>query len=187
MGVRHRSCSAGVPTRVIPRSRARSDARVGTPALQLDRQFYSVSTSMSRTPCAAPCFQTPRHGVNSYIPREKENDQPSPMTQTKKGNAATDRPGITHQIQEKLGMVNWQVMGPKLLGVVCGMVLGGLLVFGLWPFHSPKNRVTWIAGGNGLHFGHHATILSAGKFQAAKIPADAPCSLEIWLVPALTG
>jgi hypothetical protein len=108
------------------------------------------------------------------------------MTQTNKGSAPTGRPGIASPIQEKLGKVNEQVMGPKLLGVVCGMVLVGLLVLGLWPFHSPRNQVTWAGSGNGLHFGRHATILSSGKFQAATIPADAPCSLEIWLEPALT-
>jgi hypothetical protein len=47
--------------------------------------------------------------------------------------------------------------------------------------------VRWLAGGNGLHFSWYGTILSAGKFRAAKVPADAPCSLEIWFEPGLTS
>jgi VanZ family protein len=108
------------------------------------------------------------------------------MTQTNKDNTPSGRPGIASPIQKKLGKVNGQVMGPKLLGVVCGMVLAGLLVAGLWPFHSPKNQVTWLAGGNGLHIGKHGTILCSEKFQAPEMSADAPCSLEIWLEPAVT-
>jgi len=79
------------------------------------------------------------------------------------------------------------VTSPKLLGVACGLVLGGLPVAGLGPFHSPRNQVSWFAGGNGLHFGRHGTILSSGKFRAANVPADAPCSLEIWFEPDLTA
>ncbi len=78
-------------------------------------------------------------------------------------------------------------MNSKLLGVACGLLLGGLLVAGLWPFHSPRNQVTWVAGGNGLHFGRHGTILSSGKFKAGNVPADASCSLEIWFEPDLTA
>jgi len=78
-------------------------------------------------------------------------------------------------------------MNSKLLGVACGLLLGGLLVAGLWPFHSPRNRVTWFGGGNGLHFGRHGTILSSGEFKAGNVPADAPCSLEIWLEPDFTA
>jgi hypothetical protein len=116
-----------------------------------------------------------------------ENDQVNPMSHKEQDNATTGRPGITSEIPEKLRKVNWEVMSTKLLGVVCGMVLGGILVAGLWPFHSPKNEVTWFADGNGLYFGWHGTILSSGKFQAAKVPADAPCSLEIWFEPGLTA
>ncbi|MGA3327832.1 MAG: VanZ family protein [Terriglobia bacterium] len=109
------------------------------------------------------------------------------MITQNQGNDTTDRPGSTFQIQENLGKVNWEMRSRKLLGVVCGMVLGGILVAGLWPFHTPKNEVTWFAGGNGLHFGDHGTILSSGKFKAAEPPADSPCSLEIWFQPHHTA
>jgi hypothetical protein len=59
-----------------------------------------------------------------------------------------------------------------------------MLVAGLWPFHSPRNQVAWVAGGNGLHFGRYGTILSSAEFKPHDVPADTPCSLEIWFEPA---
>ena len=109
------------------------------------------------------------------------------MIQKKQVATTFGWPRITSEIQKKLGQINWEVISPKLLGVACGLVLGGMLVAGLWPFHSPRNQVTWFAGGKGLHFGRHGTILSSGKFKAANMPADAPCSLEIWFEPGLTA
>jgi VanZ family protein len=109
------------------------------------------------------------------------------MIEKKPVDAPFGRPRITSEIQEKLGQINWEKAGPKLLGVACGLLLVGLLVAGLWPFHSPRNQVSWAAGGKGLHFGRHGIILSSGKFKAANAPAGAPCSLEIWFEPARTA
>ena len=117
----------------------------------------------------------------------KESDQASPMIPMKQGNATAGRPGITSEIPIKPGKVGLEVLGTKILGVVCGIVLGVILVAGLWPFHSPKNEVTWLAGGNGLHFDWAGIVLSSGKFSAAKVPTDGPCSLEIWFEPGLTS
>jgi len=47
--------------------------------------------------------------------------------------------------------------------------------------------VKWLATGDGLKFGSSGTILSASNFKAAKVPAGAPCSLEIWFEPGLTA
>ena len=80
--------------------------------------------------------------------------------------------------------VNWDALGRTLLGAICVFLVAGMLVAGLWPFHSPRNQVTWIAGRNGLHFGRHATILSSGKFRP-NTQEDAPCSIELWLEPDL--
>ena len=96
-------------------------------------------------------------------------------------------PPLTSEIQMKSGRITREVLSPKPLGVACGLVLAGILVAGLWPFHSPRNRVTWVAGGNGLHFGRHGIVLSSGKFKAANMLADAPCSLEIWIEPDRTA
>ena len=65
------------------------------------------------------------------------------------------------------------------------MTLCGILVAGLWPFHSPKNQVRWLEGENGLHFSHYGTILSSGIFERASSEGPS-CSLEIWLEPAFT-
>jgi len=96
-------------------------------------------------------------------------------------------PPLASEIPMKSGQINREVLNPKLLGVACGLVLASMLVAGLWPFHSPRNRVTWFAGGNGLHFGRHGVVLSSGKLKATNMPADAPCSLEVWLEPDRTA
>ena len=104
----------------------------------------------------------------------------------KRINTTLGGPHITSEVQTTSGQIDREVLNPKLLRVACGFVLAGMLVAGLWPFHSPRNRVTWFAGGNGLHFGRHGVVLSSGKLNASIMPEDAPCSLEIWFVPDLT-
>jgi len=68
-----------------------------------------------------------------------------------------------------------------LQAVLFVLALGGILTAGLWPFHSPKNDVKWLASGNGLSFGTYGTILSSGVFDMTNAGDDAPCSLEIWV------
>ncbi len=71
-----------------------------------------------------------------------------------------------------------------LLRVICACVLVGILTVGLWPFHAPRNEVSWLKGGNSLFFGGYGSIVSAGSFKANKSKETAPCSLEIWLQPS---
>ncbi len=72
----------------------------------------------------------------------------------------------------------------QAIGALAMLTLCGILVAGLWPFHSPKNQVHWLDNENGLRFGDYGTILSSGIFESAS--SDGPsCSLEIWLEPAL--
>jgi len=68
-------------------------------------------------------------------------------------------------------------------GVFAILTLCGILVAGLWPFHSPKNQVHWLDNENGLRFGDHGTVLSSGIFERASSDGLS-CSLEIWLEPA---
>jgi len=96
------------------------------------------------------------------------------------------RTRITRRMQRMIGEVNWQVKGPKLLLLTCLLITAGMLVAGLWPFRSPKNHVTWLAGGRGLHFGRHGTVLSSGEFRVPGAATEGPCSLEIWIEPDLT-
>ena len=70
-----------------------------------------------------------------------------------------------------------------LLLAICVCVLGGILVAGLWPFHAPKNEVSWLPEGNGVLFGKHGSIVSADLIKASGSRAEKSCSLEIWLQP----
>ncbi len=70
-----------------------------------------------------------------------------------------------------------------LLRAVCACVLIGILVAGLYPFHAPRNDVSWAGSGNGLLFGRHGSIVSASPFQARATPGNNSCSLDIWLQP----
>lgn len=70
-----------------------------------------------------------------------------------------------------------------LLRVVCACVLAGILVAGLYPFHAPRNDVSWSSDGGGLLFGKHGSIVAANPFQARPAAQNNSCSLEIWLQP----
>jgi hypothetical protein len=71
-----------------------------------------------------------------------------------------------------------------LLRVFCACVLGGILVAGLWPFHTPRNDVSWASDGSGLLFGKHGSIVSASPLQSHAKLRDNSCALEIWLQPS---
>lgn len=75
-------------------------------------------------------------------------------------------------------------MTKRFLGAICLLVLSGILIAGLWPFHAPKNEVSWLSHGNGLLFGEYGSILSSGAFKANKPAGVSSCSLEIWLQPS---
>jgi len=72
----------------------------------------------------------------------------------------------------------------RTTGILCVAVMVVILVAGLWPFHSPKNDVTWLAGENGLRFGVHGIALGSGVFEAQGTNDGSSGSLEIWLEPA---
>src|ERR1700678_3000150 len=74
-------------------------------------------------------------------------------------------------------------MQKRVLGLLCAVVLSIILTAGLWPFHAPKNQVSWLSNGSGLHFGEYGVILSPGASSFAGSKAGTPCSLEIWLQP----
>jgi hypothetical protein len=76
-------------------------------------------------------------------------------------------------------------MASRHLGAICLLVLCGILVAGLWPFHAPNNNVNWLADGSGLLFGKHGTVATSGTFVANASYEVSPCSLEVWLQPSL--
>jgi hypothetical protein len=74
-------------------------------------------------------------------------------------------------------------MQKKVLGLLCAFVLTIILIAGLWPFHAPKNQVSWLSSGNGLHFGSYGVVLSSGVSGFAGSKDATSCSVEIWLQP----
>jgi glycopeptide antibiotics resistance protein len=74
-------------------------------------------------------------------------------------------------------------MKTQLLDVTCLGVLCVLLTLGLWPFHSPKNEVTWLSSHNGLRFGEWSTVISSIPFPMTSAAEEASGSVEIWLQP----
>lgn len=80
-------------------------------------------------------------------------------------------------------------MQKKLLELLCATVLVVILTAGLWPFHAPKNEVSWLSNGKGLHFGDYGLILSSDAFNLAGLKDGTSCSIELWVQPdfAATG
>lgn len=64
---------------------------------------------------------------------------------------------------------------------LCSAVLLCMLAAGLWPFHAPGNRVSWLTKEDGLNFGRYGSILSVERFPETPQRRDGPCSIEIWL------
>jgi hypothetical protein len=78
-------------------------------------------------------------------------------------------------------------MNVKILDMVCIAVLCTILTLGLWPFHAPKNDVTWLREQNGLGLGKHGTVIGSGAFAMADSHrSELSGSLEIWLRPRRT-
>ena len=76
------------------------------------------------------------------------------------------------------------VIRAKVLGLLCILVLGGILAAGLEPFRRPRNAVTWLENENGLRFGNYGTIYSPGTL-VAEAPQDySSWTIEIWLQAA---
>jgi len=69
------------------------------------------------------------------------------------------------------------------LDLVCFAVLVVVLTLGLWPFHSPKNEVSWLGNRNGLGFGRFSTVISSRAFNIMSAEGGRSGSVEIWLQP----
>ena len=74
-------------------------------------------------------------------------------------------------------------MNAKILVIICIAVLCTILTLGIWPFHSPKNDVTWLGNRDGLRFGRYSTAIGSSAFKTTSEQKEAPGSLEIWLRP----
>lgn len=63
---------------------------------------------------------------------------------------------------------------------ICCVVLCTILTLGLWPFHSPRNQVSWLDDQNGIRLGRYGTLASFKGFDTRSGPG---ASIEIWLQP----
>lgn len=70
-----------------------------------------------------------------------------------------------------------------VLGFLCGSVLIAISISGLWPFHAPRNGVSWLDNGNGLHFGKYGVMLAPKAWSPHDWTEGTGCSIEIWLQP----
>ncbi len=78
----------------------------------------------------------------------------------------------------------WQTK-EKWLGILCVIMVLGILVATLWPGNFfPANRVSWLAGENGIRFGRRGVVMSEGKLEIGGGDAAAGCTVEIWVRPA---
>jgi len=70
----------------------------------------------------------------------------------------------------------------QFYGVGCALLVAGIVIACLWPFHSPRNQVSWLSGG-GIRFGEHGTVIShVPIFPSARLTQQA-WTIEIWLQP----
>ena len=71
----------------------------------------------------------------------------------------------------------------KIWPIACIAVLLTLLGLGLWPFHSPRNEVTWLSDRPGLRFGGTGTVLGSNAVTTKGSQDDVEASIEVWLQP----
>lgn len=74
-----------------------------------------------------------------------------------------------------------------IISTLCVVVLCSILVAGLWPFHTPRNGVSWLKVQSGLRFSGYGAAISSGAFRIRAPRDETGCSLEIWLVPERTN
>ena len=73
----------------------------------------------------------------------------------------------------------------KRLGILCWIVIAGVLVCTLWPFDPfPANQVSWLPDSNGIRFGSHGVVFSKGPLLTEPTAGRGACTLEILLRPA---
>jgi VanZ family protein len=76
------------------------------------------------------------------------------------------------------------IIRSAILGSICLIVLGGILVAGLWPFNPrPLNKVKWLTHENGLEFRRAGTIFTEEPINVPRSNVE-QITLDVWLQPA---
>ena len=94
----------------------------------------------------------------------------------------------SHKNQSPGGRDSWpgtDRLAGRLLPFLCLVILMATLAFGMWPFHSPQNDITWVPGKHAIHIGENGTALSTADLRVGS-GINPSCSLEIWIEPGRT-
>jgi VanZ like family/Concanavalin A-like lectin/glucanases superfamily len=75
--------------------------------------------------------------------------------------------------------------GARIPGVLCFLVLCGILLAGLLPFRGPRNGATWLVNQNGVRLAPHSTLVTSASFPTLDGGNAEACSIEMWLQPGL--
>jgi VanZ like family/Concanavalin A-like lectin/glucanases superfamily len=97
--------------------------------------------------------------------------------------SAKDGTDVSHSTQAAGRWTLTIGMQKRVLGLLCVVVLIIIFTAGLWPFHAPKNQVSWLSNSNGIHFGGYGVILTPGVSSFAGLKDGISRSVEIWLQP----
>lgn len=78
---------------------------------------------------------------------------------------------------------SWTIIGS------CILTLAIILVAGLWPFHSPKNDVSWLTNEDGIRFGRFGCVFSVSPIEDQQSRQNTSGSLELGIksTPATKG
>jgi VanZ family protein len=74
----------------------------------------------------------------------------------------------------------------SLLSLACLLLWIGLLLFGLWPLNFfPRNKVSWLRSGRGVHFERYGQVYSEAplSFDGSQVNESTPISIEFWVTP----
>jgi VanZ family protein len=69
----------------------------------------------------------------------------------------------------------------RSLGAISVILLLGMLIACLWPFHAPGNTTSWVTAGHGIAFGRHGVLLGSDRLILPGSQETASFSLELLL------
>jgi VanZ family protein len=78
-------------------------------------------------------------------------------------------------------MVHIAVTQVSIFRTLSIAILLGISAACLWPFHAPKNEVTWLTNRRGLRFGRYGTAMSSSPFRIPGSDRNLEWSIELWL------
>ena len=126
-----------------------------------------------RLTCYLPTITTIDKQV---VPQDSMSSGPMKSLRSTLKKQKSQPPGERH------GLPDTRRLAGLLLPFLCLVILVATLAFGMWPFHSPQNDVTWVPGKHAIHIGENGTALSTADLRLGS-GITPSCSLEIWIEP----